>query len=273
MIAIFAIGSSPLWGVALWEMTIGPGVQAAAAFLRYLSLGARPALMMAGPALLKFGHNIINLFDISNVMHTEMALVERGIGEAGDFVIKQFGERKLARTVEELYPARNVVARSVTDLGSAPSGAQFIERNGMYLSLPPGTSPKGLPLKDELGDEMMYEVQRIADQFDPLTNLSQKQRDAIRNALPHERGGLMVAYKGTWVHQQMEKTFPQLQWFKKGIDARSGGSFAYEVMTWTEYGLVSHLGRKGGMDDAVWRAIFYTESSAGMASYLDLVLK
>ena len=142
----------------------------------------------------------------------------------------------MATATADLY-GNKVQMSAVTDLGRAASGARLAQYEGRYFSIPFRGSARGLPQSDALGDQMMQSAQTFANQFNPLKHLSEKQLKAIRSAAPSDRGGLMVAYKGTWVHQKMAAKFSQLKWSTRGIDAQ-GEEMAYEVMTWTgiQYG-------------------------------------
>jgi hypothetical protein len=188
------------------------------------------------------------------------ATVAQLYGRSGEEAMVELEKRGLSK-------ADKLMLEKIVELGRSKSGSRLLTYKGAYYSVPEGVSPTRLPKSDPLGDEMLHEVQKIADRFDAAKHLTEEQKRSLFNASPSDRGGRMVAFKGSWVHKKMEAQFWDLPWSTKGIDA-IGPHISYEVMTWTETGVVTHLGRVGGMDNDIWRAIFYTEGRGGMAKYL-----
>jgi hypothetical protein len=208
---------------------------------------------------------------ISGEVQQEIGPAERGLTSAARktrTTVAQLydrdGEQSMAELVARSRTGDRSVAEEAIELGTSKSGSTLWQYRGRYYSVPKGR-PLQLPKDDRLGDELIYETQKIADGFNPL-KLSEAQKRALKNSPPAARGGLMVAYKGSWVHKEVEKRFAELKWSSRGIDAL-GPDMSYEVLTWSEYGVVSHLGRIGGMDKDIWRAIYYTEE-IGIGKYL-----
>lgn len=142
-------------------------------------------------------------------------------------------------------------------LAEGKAGNRLVEKNGRYFNVPPGMSSSDIPPRDPVGDRMQEAIQPIADSFDPTKNLTREQQnEVLTGESPYMR---MAQYKGTWVQEQMEAQFPQLDWFRRGPDAK-GTTIYYEIHSGTISNSDRHLDRPG-MPNKMWRLIFYTNRS------------
>ena len=122
--------------------------------------------------------------------------------------------------------------------------------------VPANKSLKDIPLRDPVGDELVAAAKVLRGQWGP-TKLRRQETNAIENARAkgeHWKANLLESEaRGRFVHAQLERQFPRLEWKRTGVDAvdpKTG--IQYEILTRTESNMARH-GRR--MAEELFRMI------------------
>jgi hypothetical protein len=148
-------------------------------------------------------------------------------------------------------------ARAVTIIRHR-GGNQQVFLNGQRWHLRAGQSLKDIPAKDPVGDQLQAAAQRIAKNWNSR-ELSPTQADAIaeaRRQSQYLQAHLMERmFRGQWVEQALRRTFTQLRWTTRGVDAVDPTTgIRYEVLSGTRSNMELH-GRR--MAESFFRLITF----------------
>jgi hypothetical protein len=133
----------------------------------------------------------------------------------------------------------------------------FID-NGQRWHLRAGQSPKEIPAKDPVGDQMQTAVRRLIKDWGPDT-LTPAQFKAIAEA--RRQGKFLEArlmerrFRGQWAEEHLREEFKQLRWSRTGVDAVDPSTgLRYEILSGTESNFALH-GRR--MAEVFFRMIAF----------------
>jgi hypothetical protein len=183
---------------------------------------------------------------------------------SGVSVVKIAGVSSLAASTPSpprpppVSPIRQGGTDTVQVLVQHKGGSRQVAVNGQRWHLPKGKSPADIPASDPVGDRLQAAVDKVAGRWDP-GKLREVEQDAIDKARaagkPWLARLLEQQAKGRWVEREAARSFHEVQWYRRGVDAvdhRTG--IKYEILSGTRENMDLHAKR---MAEELFRMIAF----------------